>query len=51
MYDAFKIELKKIINMKENSNDRNRLERNIMDKFWEPGSSGYYEDDDPYRIF
>ena len=49
-YNVFKVELKKIIKMKDGSLNRNREERNIMSIFWEPGSSSYYEDDDAYHI-
>jgi hypothetical protein len=49
-YNVFKVELKKIIKMKDGSPLRNMEERNIMGIFWEPGSSADYEDDDAYHI-
>jgi hypothetical protein len=48
-YNVFKVELKKIIKMKDGPR-RNMEERNIMGIFWEPGHSADYEDDDTYHI-
>ena len=49
-YNVFKVELKKILKMKDGSPQRNKEERNLMSIFWTPGSSAYYEDDDSYMI-
>ena len=49
-YNVFKVELKKILKMKDGSLQRNKEERNLMSIFWTPGSSANYEDDDAYHI-
>ena len=48
-YNVFKVELKKIIKMKDGPR-RNMEERNIMGIFWEPGHSANLEDADSYHI-
>jgi hypothetical protein len=49
-YNIFKRDLHNIIMMPKNSIARNKAERSLIHRIWEPGASDDYEDDDPYLI-